>query len=596
MDTRLQITKAKQILRGDLATPDENNRNNKLPHFEIDISVDGVQIFDNSEQSECLPICMVVHSVCESSDASVIAPVVLKTRHPIVIGVAHCKHKPNVRKFLEPLVKELFRLDPDRNDYTTVGRQFTVSIRCVIADWPMRSYLKAVKSHSGYWSCERCIQKGIRYTVRPSRKGQKSKETIQFRELNAPPRTDEDFLTYTVSDECDDSHLNNLNDLSPFIDLNFRMVSGFVIDPMHTFYAGCVGSRFQGIAYKTGEGKLSYSQLAQVDARLKLFELCKPFEFDRFLRSLVRCAKKFKHHELRDAIMYLVFPVFRGILPDDKLENLLLLQQAMLLMGGFNFQPVPISEALEAKRVLKLFVQQLIDFGYPIKPTTHAVIHMPDDVINFNCGVENLSAFVFENFYRVFRNILRSGNKPLEQIRNRLVERSKYLLPTTADGMIMNSFEQFKLEVKKCEAKNSNKKIVLDFTVTKGLNGLKKLTFPNFVLSNKFPNNVCILKNKDIVVCQDIIEYPLKSNIFLIIGIKWKVKENAFSVPFLSSDHSIYVVSKLDNRIGEWNVNCIAAKMYALPYKLTDYKVLPDISCTENPCEWFVTPIRHTLK
>jgi hypothetical protein len=25
----------------------------------------------------------------------------------------------------------------------------------------MRSYLKRVKGHSGYWSCERCVQAGV---------------------------------------------------------------------------------------------------------------------------------------------------------------------------------------------------------------------------------------------------------------------------------------------------------------------------------------------------------------------------------------------------------------------------------------------------
>ena len=81
--------------------------------------------------------------------------------------------------------------------------------------------------------------------------------------------------------------------------------------------------------------------------------------------------------------MYLLFPVCSGILSEKQFNNLMLLQYAMLLMGGFSPNPVPKEDALRASRVLKFFVQQFIDFGYPIRPTTHAVIHLPEDVIHF---------------------------------------------------------------------------------------------------------------------------------------------------------------------------------------------------------------------
>ena len=118
--------------------------------------------------------------------------------------------------------------------------------------------------------------------------------------------------------------------------------------------------------------------------------------------------------------MYLLFPVCSGILSENQFKNLMLLQYVMLLMGGIaqsrSPNPVPKEDALRASRVLKFFVQQLIDFGYPIRPTTHAVIHLPEDVIHFDCEIESLSAFPYKNFYGFFRNILSSGNKPLEQI------------------------------------------------------------------------------------------------------------------------------------------------------------------------------------
>lgn len=65
----------------------------KLPHFTIDLNADGVQLFQNSEKNECIPIMMVVHSVKESafSDAP---PIILKTQFPVIIGIAHGRGKP----------------------------------------------------------------------------------------------------------------------------------------------------------------------------------------------------------------------------------------------------------------------------------------------------------------------------------------------------------------------------------------------------------------------------------------------------------------------------------------------------------------------
>lgn len=161
LDVNFQIEQAKKKLRGERLTDLEANNQeapNKLTNFVVDLSVDGVQLFNNSEQSECIPICMVVRSVSESHDP-VSKPFLLTTRSPIIIGVAHCKEKPPVNAFMKPLMEELAQLNPFNCDAdATTGREFTVSVRCVIADWPMRSYLKRVKGHSGYWSCERCIQ------------------------------------------------------------------------------------------------------------------------------------------------------------------------------------------------------------------------------------------------------------------------------------------------------------------------------------------------------------------------------------------------------------------------------------------------------
>jgi len=168
------------------------------------------------------------------------------------------KGKPaDIETFLEALIRELCRLSPSNENLTcTNQRCCTASLRCVIADGPMRSYLKRKKGHSGYFCCDRCIQKS-----------EMVNRAVLLRNVNAPLRTDADFLTYHINDYSIDEHLKEPNNLSPFLKLNFPMVSGFVIYPMHTVIEGAFGRRLEGFVSVPGEGKLNSAQISEENQR-----------------------------------------------------------------------------------------------------------------------------------------------------------------------------------------------------------------------------------------------------------------------------------------------------------------------------------------
>ena len=270
----------------------------------------------------------------------------------------------------------------------------------------MRTYLKRIKSHSEYWSCERCIQRGVQWPLRtvitavprPAPKVPSSKETaqkpkkkikttIQLRDTNAEPRTNDNFYTYCKSDENPDEHIPNFYDLSPFSEIDFNMVTGFIIDSMHTLYVA-FSRRLQGITSIKHEGRIKAELLAAADACLLLFKKCKSLEFDRFVRQLSNSVKNNKDAELRQFLYYLLYPVFYKILDKEQLDNLLLLPQAMLLLGSYNPEPVSVEKSTEATKRLKRYVKEMKQFGYPIRFLTHNLIHLPEDVIEHETGIE----------------------------------------------------------------------------------------------------------------------------------------------------------------------------------------------------------------
>ena len=70
LNTAQEIERAKKNLRGetteatgDLRVIEEINPENEIPHFEMDANIDSVEIFNNSELAELIPILALFHFV-----------------------------------------------------------------------------------------------------------------------------------------------------------------------------------------------------------------------------------------------------------------------------------------------------------------------------------------------------------------------------------------------------------------------------------------------------------------------------------------------------------------------------------------------------
>lgn len=117
-----------------------------MPNLVFDINIDGVQIFKNSTQAQAYPILGRIAAIGALKLSVARSP-------PFIIGIYHGPGAPCLEPFLHDLMREIDRLDPLNGD----GRgTFTASLRAVIADAPMRVWLKGIVSYSGYHCCERC--------------------------------------------------------------------------------------------------------------------------------------------------------------------------------------------------------------------------------------------------------------------------------------------------------------------------------------------------------------------------------------------------------------------------------------------------------
>ena len=294
LDVNSTTEKAKAILRGERAVQSADNTLTKpIPHFAVDISIDEAKLNEDTTAATITPILGRIHSIQPNAKS---ADETINFKYVGLHQWTFCwKGKPSdIETFLEALIRELCRLSPSNENLTCRNQRCcSASLSFVIADGPMRSYLKRTKGHSGYFCCDRCIQKG-----------EMVNRAVLLRNVNAPLRTDADFLTYHVNDYSIDEHLKDPNDLSPFLKLNFPMVSGFVIDPMHTVIEGAFGRRLEGFVSVPGEGNLVAHRFPKQINELSTFTCVAPMALIGIMISW-RNAKTIRF--MSSAIFFIIF-------------------------------------------------------------------------------------------------------------------------------------------------------------------------------------------------------------------------------------------------------------------------------------------------
>lgn len=368
-----------------------------LPPAEVklQVNIDGVPLYKSS--STCLwPI------LCR-----VMAP----NPQQIFIASIYCGpgKPPNVSAFVMPFLDEM--QDLIESGMVIKGRHIAVKLQAVVCDAVARSYLKCIKSHSGYYGCERCTQRGVH---------QEGKVT--FPEQDAGLHTNETFRQQL----CPSHHVGQ----SPFLQLDIDIISLFPLDYMHLLCL-CVMRRLLQIwvGGRYGRGKMSTDQQRTLSERLNAFRAHFPSIFQRKPRGIEEI-ERWKATEYHTFLMYTGPVALKKLLPDEVYEHFLILHAASRLLA---MPSTYITQNEYAEKLLKYFVQEVTEiYGVThLVYNVHSLTHLAADCKRHG-PLDAFSAFPFESYLGRLKKMLRTTSSPLSQLSRRISELSNHTSPATS--------------------------------------------------------------------------------------------------------------------------------------------------------------------
>lgn len=353
------------------------------------VNVDGLQLFKSSSKQFWPILCQVF---CEEN-----------AYKPFPVAIYSGNHKPgDVNKYLHQFIIEINELQAD--GLLINGQRFSICIKRFICDRPARAFLKCIKSHGGYWACERCNVRGNRVENR----------VIYPVNESVEERTDESFRRQT--------NLEHHTGRSPLLHIRppIDMISSFVLDFMHLVYLGVMKKLL--FYWLKGTLKTRLSHTGKILLSDFLFKLQKqiPCEFQRTTRSLTEI-ERYKAIEFKFILLYAGPIIFKKVLSKDIYRHFLLFHTACRILCS---KTRAVRDCVNARNLLRNFVLLMPRFygETSLIGNVHNLIHLADDVELMGCSISHYTAFPFENALGKIKKFLRNGNKPLAQICRRLHE------------------------------------------------------------------------------------------------------------------------------------------------------------------------------
>lgn len=356
------------------------------------INIDGVSLFKSTNKS-IWPISVKIPQVGDS---------------PFLVGFYLGSNKPVNNVLLTDLVKELQVIE--REGLFLFEKKFVINNILFICDAPARALIKCIKSHNGYFACERCEIEGD--YLHDSR-------VMVYDEFDCHPRTNQRFR-----DKVNEDHHKAIS--SPIENLTtVDMVTSFPLDYMHLVLLGSFRRLlYFWVKYAPLPYRVSGNALQNINATIVRLEPCITSDFSRKSRTL-DFLDRLKATELRELLLYRGVLCFADNLEPAVYKNFLLLHVGIFIACSSSLSEVP--DLLNfAQQCLKGFVTHSVAlFGRKFCVyNIHSLIHLCDDISNLHCPLDELSCFCFENFFIRLKKVIRSPYLPDKQVVNCMVNNS----------------------------------------------------------------------------------------------------------------------------------------------------------------------------
>ncbi|VEN57599.1 unnamed protein product [Callosobruchus maculatus] len=521
--------------------------NLKLPYLQLSFNMDGTPI-STSGGANFWPILGSLSNIF--------------TGQPDVfmVGIFSGLQKPeSYNNYLLEFVEEL--KDLMKNGFLWDGIVHSIQIKAIICDAPAMAFVKAIKSHGGYYSCSKCYIKGEPVVLSS---GKKTK--IVFPDIHSEKRTDETFRARKIMPSGEDDTGHHMNkERSVLEQLPIDMIKTFPVDKMHLVDEGIVKKIINIWLGKPGPQKLQASKVTKINQHLEQCYSYVPSDFQRKSRSF-KHAHFFKASECRVLLLYTGPIVLKNVLSKQTYEHFMTLSLAIRILTS-PFYYVKYNEYAHSllvhfvKKFIKLYGKQNATYN------VHGLLHLAEDAKNLGPLDEN-SCYLYEAFIKIIKKKLHSFNCPLQQCSNRMSE-LKQLQPNSS------------------ECRNKIKKLG---TVHQGikelihpLDGNKFMTasFFNFTIqTNRKSDNCVMLSSKRViqVVCfkKEIHDIHIEGHVFVSSNVLSNINRELYKSFY-------YLIGNFEDEISKFSLtrDSIICKMCCLPAN------------DENT--FFVVPVNHTL-